>query len=457
MELMRSRAASGSVPYVRNIAGEDRLVILPDEDQDSSTAAGRPIGAEYSSVEEKLAFMDRHEIAISVLSLANPWLDFLSPEEAVPMAIELNEQLSEMHAASRGRLYGFGTLPLQDPAAAEAEVHRMAQLPGIRGVIIGTTGRGRGLDDPELSGVWSALEAHGMVAFIHPHYGLGNDQFGGFGHSLFLALGFPFETTAAVARLILAGTLDRHPALKLLVAHSGGCLPFLAGRLNSCVEGEPALAASLEKKPSEYLKQLYYDAVIYGTPQMEMVHDLVDGDVCVATASRCARTRRRALTPPPPRSPAYPSLPARAVQHDDVRHRPPLLPARGGRHGGGALAVDGQKPRGDRAARAGRGAQGAERKRAEAAAPGLSRQQRQRAARFPRALELRACSEVDFDFKTTTITVPAHRAGAARAAPLHLARESLHRALHQRAVRLHRARRRARRLDAPAHPVRRVD
>ena len=109
-------------------------------------------------------------------------------------------------------------------------------------------------------------------------YGLGNDQFGGFGHSLFLALGFPFETTAAVARLILAGTLDRHPSLKLLVAHSGGCLPFLAGRLNSCVEGEPALAASLEKRPSEYLKMLYYDAVIYGDAQMSMVQDLMESE-----------------------------------------------------------------------------------------------------------------------------------------------------------------------------------
>ena len=85
------------------------------------------------------------------------------------MATELNEQLSEIHADSDGRLYGFGTLPLQDPAAAEREVHRMAALPGIRGIIIGTTGRGFGLEDPELAPVWSALEAHDMVAFIHPH------------------------------------------------------------------------------------------------------------------------------------------------------------------------------------------------------------------------------------------------------------------------------------------------
>ena len=71
-----------------------------------------------------------------------------------------------------------------------------------------------------------------LTIFLHPHYGVGNEHFGGHGHSLFLALGFTFETTAAVARLILSGALDELPNLKLLLAHGGGTLPFLAGRLD---------------------------------------------------------------------------------------------------------------------------------------------------------------------------------------------------------------------------------
>jgi len=169
-------------------------------------------------------------------------------------------------------------IPFQNIQFAVEEIERMSRLEGIRGIILGTSGRGKGLDDRELDPIWSALERLGLTSFIHPHYGVGNEHYEGFGHSLFLALGFPFETTVAVSRLILAGTMDRFPNLKLLLAHSGGCLPFLAGRLNSCVEGEPQLAASLKKKPSDYLRMMFYDAVIYQTPAMKLVHELVSED-----------------------------------------------------------------------------------------------------------------------------------------------------------------------------------
>ncbi len=71
---------------------------------------------------------------------------------------------------------------------------------------------------------------------MHPHYGVGNEHYADAGHALFLALGFPFETTVAVSRLIVSGTLDKIPNLKLFLAHAGAALPSLIGRLDSCVE-----------------------------------------------------------------------------------------------------------------------------------------------------------------------------------------------------------------------------
>jgi len=170
---------------------------------------------------------------------------------------------------------------------------------------------GRGLDDPELLPVWKEIERREQVVFIHPHYGVGNEHFGDYGHTLFLALGFPFETTTAVsiveiagalyvllatyhrvcsfwtgrtwlfvpslittlprafvwmlcfppcfwlqiARLICSGTLDIVPNLKLLLAHSGGTLPFLAGRLDSCVKHDLHLRDKLENLPSTCVAQ----------------------------------------------------------------------------------------------------------------------------------------------------------------------------------------------------------
>ncbi len=80
-----------------------------------------------------------------------------------------------------------------------------------------------------------------------------------------LSLGFPFETTVAISRLITSGTLDHLPKLKLLIAHAGACLPGLIGRLDSCVEHDASLHQSLRRKPSDYLKNMYFDAISYGS------------------------------------------------------------------------------------------------------------------------------------------------------------------------------------------------
>ena len=106
MDMLRQRASSQQIPFVvKNHAGDDRLVILPNEKACEKTGnIGRPIGAEYFDFAEKIAFMDRHAISHSVVSVANPWLDFLdaagagSPgeQEQVSLAVELNRDLEKM-------------------------------------------------------------------------------------------------------------------------------------------------------------------------------------------------------------------------------------------------------------------------------------------------------------------------------------------------------------------------
>jgi aminocarboxymuconate-semialdehyde decarboxylase len=258
MKMLRSRK---EVPYViagKNPGDDERYVILPGEDLDSTSAVGRPIGAEYFSVEQKIAYMDRHGIDVSVMSLANPWLDFLPAAEATYMATELNDDLQTLCEDSAGRLAGFAVLPIVDVEASCKEVERLAKLDKIKGVILGTSGSGKGLDHEEMEPLWATLAKTKTPVFLHPHYGIGNEHFANTGHSLFLALGFPFETTVATSRLILSGVFDRHKDLKLLLAHSGGTLPFLAGRLDSCVEHDVEVCDKLEHEPSHYLKTNFY-------------------------------------------------------------------------------------------------------------------------------------------------------------------------------------------------------
>lgn len=275
MDILRKRT---DIPRVIKSAGQDRLVILPGEDKESTTNIGRPIGKEYWDVDSKLNYMDTHGIKKSVISLANPWLDFLEGEEAASVAQELNDELQSICEASNGRLFGFGTLPVRNPAAAIKEVRRLKTLSCMKGVIMGTPGAGNGLDHTELRDVLHAISDEGFTIFLHPHYGVGNEHFHDSGHSLFLALGFPFETTICVSRLIVSGTLDKVPNLKLLVAHAGAALPSLIMRLDSCVAHDVAIANRLQEKPSDYMKKMYFDAISYGTPSLTALIEMVGDD-----------------------------------------------------------------------------------------------------------------------------------------------------------------------------------
>src|ERR1700733_10652577 len=110
--LLRARDA---VPRIVTRDGQDRMLILPGEDTDSSTSAGRPIGSEYWDGARKVAFMDRHGIAVSVVSTANPWLDFLP--DASRVATDVNEDVEALCTRSAGRVFGFGLLPTREPEA----------------------------------------------------------------------------------------------------------------------------------------------------------------------------------------------------------------------------------------------------------------------------------------------------------------------------------------------------
>lgn len=285
ISLLRSRTA---VPFIRTYSDiGDRLIILPGED--TSPSRGRPIGPAYWDINEKLKFMDAHGIDTSVISLANPWLDFLEPGNAGNVARQVNDEINTTCEAHPKRLYAFGTLPLSAAAdVVEAEIKRLKSLSHMRGVIIGTTGLGKGLDDPSLDPIYAALEKHSLPIFLHPHYGLPQSVFGeradDYGHVLPLALGFPLETTIAVTRMYLSRVFDRFQGLRVLLAHSGGTLPFLAGRIESCIahDGHMLHEGKLDKERRtlwDVLKSnIYLDAVIYSQIGLKAAADASGAD-----------------------------------------------------------------------------------------------------------------------------------------------------------------------------------
>jgi aminocarboxymuconate-semialdehyde decarboxylase len=271
MDLLRSRTV---LPRIDDRDGATYFVIFPEEERNG----GRLMEAPMWSLEEKLAAMDRGGFERSVVSLGNPWLDPIEGAESTDCAHRINAEFASFEAKTGGRIHGLGVLPNAQPEAAAEIVQKIAETDGLYGVITGCKICRLTFDAPELEPVWAALSETGLPIFVHPHYAVAIDQLGGFGTILPLGIGFPVETSIAVARLILAGVLGHYPGIKLLVAHAGGVLPYLAARLDVSWRGDDEAQKRLTVAPSEALSGVWLDSVVYHRRGLRAAEDLVGKD-----------------------------------------------------------------------------------------------------------------------------------------------------------------------------------
>ena len=186
IKILESRT---TIPLVRTFpqTPEPRLILLEAElkaleeatNDPTAKPPGRPLTSHFASLAQKIHFMDTHGIDISVISLANPWLDFLSASESGKIGESVNQEFSRMCSEHPGRLFFFAALPLTAPLeTALAAISHVQSLQYCRGIILGTSGLGKGLDDPALLPIFEALAAANLTIFLHPHYGLPNEVWG---------------------------------------------------------------------------------------------------------------------------------------------------------------------------------------------------------------------------------------------------------------------------------------
>jgi aminocarboxymuconate-semialdehyde decarboxylase len=197
--------------------------------------------------------------------LLSPWILLVpvlaDPAEAARICRLQNESLAQSVADHAGHVYALGAVPLQDPADSVAELEYLMQL-GLRGVEVPASVAGCYLGDERFARFWAAAADTGAVVFVHPTTrGLGVPALDD--HYLWNAVGNPLETTIAAAQLVLAGVLDRHPALTVLLAHGGGALPALRGRLRRAVEVRPEAGADCAGEVDAAIRRLYFDSLTH--------------------------------------------------------------------------------------------------------------------------------------------------------------------------------------------------
>ncbi|HUJ50973.1 MAG TPA: amidohydrolase family protein [Bryobacteraceae bacterium] len=210
--------------------------------------------------------MDDQRIDVEVLSINPFW--YSAERDLAHRIVQIqNEKLAELCASHPDRLVALATVAIQYPDLAAEQLEEGVKKLGLRGVSLGGSVNGEDLSAPKFDPFWAKTEELGVPVFIHPQ-GVPELQKRLQGNGLLTnVIGNPLETTIALSHLIFDGTLDRFPAVKICAAHGGGYLPSYAARSDRvCLTFDYACTKALKKHPTEYLKQLYFDSLVF-TPE----------------------------------------------------------------------------------------------------------------------------------------------------------------------------------------------
>lgn len=234
------------------------------------------IRSQLTSVETRLRDMDRDGIDIQAISPSPQYYYWAEPELGREAARLVNNRIAEIVASHPDRFVGMGTVPLQAPALAVAELERIVKELGLRGVEIGTNVAGSELSEERFRPFFAKAQELGVLIFMHP---------AGFTHAQRLAdhyfinvIGNPLDTTVAVSHLIFGGMLDAYPKLKICLAHGGGYAAAYSGRFDHAYRARSDCRRLIKRPPTSYLKKLYFDTIVFTHHQLEYLTSLYGSD-----------------------------------------------------------------------------------------------------------------------------------------------------------------------------------
>ncbi|WP_105420682.1 MULTISPECIES: amidohydrolase family protein [Neorhizobium] len=215
---------------------------------------------EWFDLDEQLAYMDSLGHDISVVCSIGPlsiYFSELSVEEGRDAALAWNEEMAWAQRRYPGRVWASAAIPMVDTRVAIEVLDDAVNRLGLMGVNLpGSVGKEGMIDDVRLEPFYERVAELGLPMFLHPTDAVFADVMQGYNDALHLSLGRVVEVSAAASRLILSGTMERHPGLKIVMSHTGGALPYQSGRMD-----KNSKTAGLTKPVSHYLHQMFTDTV----------------------------------------------------------------------------------------------------------------------------------------------------------------------------------------------------
>jgi len=218
---------------------------------------------------ERIRRMDEAGVDIAIVSLTCPSACWGGEAMSCDTARMMNDHMASQQRIWPDRIRWLATLPWQFPHRAVEELARACEN-GAVGVFVPANLNGTSLTDPGLERIWQAIDARRLPVLVHPTAPPGVGEMDVFRYNLVASMGFMFDTTLAISRMIFDGFFDRYASLKIIAGHGGGYLPYQAGRLDICFERMPPCREKITRAPSTYLTQIYYDTVIFSQGALEL-------------------------------------------------------------------------------------------------------------------------------------------------------------------------------------------
>jgi aminocarboxymuconate-semialdehyde decarboxylase len=224
----------------------------------------------------RLEDMDRVGIDCEVLSLSTPNVFFADERGQPEVAKLVNDGYAELMARHPGRFKGFASIPMDAGEQALGELQRALDELRLNGVILLSNIRGQPLTAPRYRPFFEEANRRSLCILLHPMLPANAEPFSEY--VLGPLVGFPFDTTLAVARMCFDGLLRDFPKIRWIVGHLGGAVPYLMERLDNGFRDFAECRKKIDELPSVYLKRLYYDTVSFSPHTLRMARDLVGAD-----------------------------------------------------------------------------------------------------------------------------------------------------------------------------------
>ncbi|MGE5217472.1 MAG: amidohydrolase family protein [Chloroflexota bacterium] len=237
--------------------------------------AGLGAGAYDPAV--RIAALDEMHIDMQAIS-PSPILLFYWEEAAIAahFSRKQNEAIHAVVKEHPDRFIGFGSVPLQSVEDSIA-IAREAKTLGLKGLEIGNAVGDRPLDDPRFESFFEATQALDLLLFVHPLEG-GVDADDPLAGILGNVLQFTFRTTLMIERMILKGMFEKYPNLRLCLSHGGGLIAFNIWRMDHSYGLRPDMKKNIPRKPSDYLRNLYFDSIVHSVAALQYLVSVVGAD-----------------------------------------------------------------------------------------------------------------------------------------------------------------------------------